>query len=178
MTGLQLKMEGFRSGGRRCMERARLGKTEAHAGETIEVEATLHPYQAEARVVRVRFAAAGGLKPGPLRIVVSDGATLDRLTERSGDSCAAARGGAGGYGGADEPDACERSVYVTLLDQAAQAVLDAEALAEVPLSMANVLEPLKAAQRMQLTGESVVEAGSVGTQYAVRGSQVLNLLIR
>jgi hypothetical protein len=31
---------------------------------------------------------------------------------------------------------------------------------------------------MQLTGESVVEVGSVGAQYAVSGSQVLNLLIR
>ena len=35
--------------------------------------------------------------------------------------------------------------------------------------MANVLEPLKAAQKMQLTGESVVEAGSMETEYAVSG---------
>jgi hypothetical protein len=48
----------------------------------------------------------------------------------------------------------------------------------VPLSMANVLEPLKAAQKMQLTSESMVEAGSVETGYAVGGSQVLNLLIK
>ena len=34
-------------------------------------------------------------------------------------------------------------VYVTLLDHAAQAVLDSATLAAVPLSMANVLEPLK-----------------------------------
>ena len=41
--------------------------------------------------------------------------------------------------------------------------------------MANVLEPLKDAQKMQLTGESVVEAGSVEAGYAVSGSQVLSL---
>ena len=69
-------------------------------------------------------------------------------------------------------------VYVTLLDHAAQAVLEGEALPAVPLSMANVLEPLKAQQKMQLTGESVVEAGSAETGYAVTGSQVLNLQIR
>ena len=34
-------------------------------------------------------------------------------------------------------------VYVTLLDHAAQAELDGQALPGVPLSMANVLEPLK-----------------------------------
>jgi hypothetical protein len=48
----------------------------------------------------------------------------------------------------------------------------------VPLSMANVLEPLKAAQKMQLTGESAVEAGSAETEYAVSGSQVLTLDVR
>ena len=44
--------------------------------------------------------------------------------------------------------------------------------------MANVLEPLKDAQKMQLTGESVVEAGSAEAGYAVSGSQVLNLLVK
>ena len=44
--------------------------------------------------------------------------------------------------------------------------------------MANVLEPLKTAQKMQLTGESVVEAGSMETGYAVSGSQVLTLDVR
>jgi hypothetical protein len=44
--------------------------------------------------------------------------------------------------------------------------------------MANVLEPLKDAQKMQLTGESAVRVGSVGAGYAVSGSQVLNLLVK
>jgi hypothetical protein len=48
----------------------------------------------------------------------------------------------------------------------------------VPLSMANVLEPLKEAQKMQLTGESVVEAGSAEAGYAVSGSQVLSLMVK
>ena len=69
-------------------------------------------------------------------------------------------------------------IYVTLLDHSAQAGLDTQALPEVPLSMANVLEPLKAAQKMQLTGESVVEAGSIATGYAVSGTQVLTLSVR
>jgi hypothetical protein len=67
---------------------------------------------------------------------------------------------------------------VTLLDHAAQVVLQGESLPDVPLSMANVLGPLKDSQRMQLTGESVVDVGSQDTGYAVSGSQVLNLLIR
>jgi hypothetical protein len=67
---------------------------------------------------------------------------------------------------------------VTLLNRATQAVLEGEALPGVPLSMANVFEPLKDAQKMQLTGESVLAAGSVDAGYAVSGYQVLNLVVR
>ncbi len=69
-------------------------------------------------------------------------------------------------------------IYVTLLDHTAQAALDADRAWSVPLSMANVLEPLKDAQKMQLTGESVVEAGPMQTGYAVSGFQVLTVMIR
>jgi hypothetical protein len=115
-----------------------------------------------------------------MRIVVSDGATLDRLTTP-----------ASGMGGMTQhpialADAVAQMnrlhandrIYVTLLDHAAQAELDSEALPEVPLSMANVLEPLKASQKVQLTGESVLEAGSMETGYAVSGAQVLTLEVR
>jgi hypothetical protein len=44
--------------------------------------------------------------------------------------------------------------------------------------MANVLEPLKAEQKVQLSGESALEAGSIETQYAVSGSQVLALDVK
>jgi hypothetical protein len=44
--------------------------------------------------------------------------------------------------------------------------------------MANVLASLKDAQRMNLNGESVIEAASTNAGYAISGSQVLNLTIR
>jgi hypothetical protein len=156
------------------LESARLSRIDAHAGDEIEVEATLHPYQAEARMVRVKVKLPAELQPGTMRVVVSDGATVDRLTTRTGGQQ---------VGLADTVAAMNRMhandrVYVTLLDHATQAVLEGEALPGVPLSMANVLEPLKEAQKMQLTGESVVEAGSTEAGYAVTGSQVLNLVVK
>ena len=39
-------------------------------------------------------------------------------------------------------------------------------------------QAMKAAQKMQLMGESVVEAGSLQTDYAVSGAQVLTLDVR
>jgi hypothetical protein len=175
VTGLHLKMEAMPERRTAVLEGARLGTSEAHAGDTLEVEATLHPYQADAQVVRLKVKLPDSLLPGMLRIVVSDGATVDRLLTPAGAA-------AHPMALADEVAQINRMhendrIYVTLLDHTAQASLDARALPGVPLSMANVLEPLKAAQKMQLTGESAVEAGSMGTDYAVTGTQVLNLNI-
>ena len=181
VTGLRLKMEAIPERRSAVLEGARLGETEAHAGGTLDVEATLHPYGAEERVVRMRVKLPETLTPGPLRLVVSDGATLDRLTTSVA---------AGMFGGTAHPISLEDTVaqmnrmhandrvYVSLLDHTPQAQLDTEALPGVPLSMANVLEPLKASQKVELTGESVVEAGSLETEYAVSGSQVLTLDVR
>jgi hypothetical protein len=175
VTGVKLKAEAVPARMTAVLESARLSRIDAHAGDEIEVEATLHPYQAEVRMVRVKVKLPAELTPGSLRVVVSDGATVDRLTTRTGSQQQ--------VGLADMVAAMNRMhandrVYVTLLDHATQAVLEGEALPGVPLSMANVLEPLKEAQKMQLTGESVVEAGSAEAGYAVSGSQVLNLLVK
>jgi len=123
--------------------------------------------------VKVKLPAS--LDPGPMRVVVSDGATADKLTARTGAQHA--------IGLTDTVAELNRlhandGVYVTLLDHTAQAMVDGQALPAVPLSMANVLEPLKAEQKVQLSGESAVAAGSAETDYAVSGSVVLNLEIR
>jgi hypothetical protein len=148
---------------------------EARAGDTVEVEVTLHPYQAEERQVRVEVKLPVELSPGSMRVLVSDGATVDKLTRRAGGDHAV--GLAATVAELNRMHANDR-VYVTLLNHEAEAVLDGEALPGVPLSMANVLEPLKAAQKMQLTGESAVEVGSAETGYAVSGSQVLSLVVK
>ena len=180
VTGLRMKIEAVPERRTAVLEGARLGRTEARAGETIDVEATVHPHQAEARVMRLKVKLPNSLTPGLLRIVVSDGATLDRLTTPG--TSALGLSGQRSMALADAVAQMNRMhandrIYVTLLDHTAQAELDAQALPGVPLSMANVLEPLKASQKMQLTGESVVEAGSMETGYAVAGSQVLTLEI-
>ena len=175
VTGVRLKVEAIPTRMTAVLESARLSRIEAHAGDEIEVEATLHPYQAEARMVHVKVKLPAELTPGTMRVVVSDGATVDRLTTRTGPQQQV--GLPDMVAEMNRMHANDR-VYVTLLDHSTQAVLEGESLPGVPLSMANVLEPLKEAQKMQLTGESVVEAGSTDAGYAVSGSQVLNLLVK
>jgi SpoIVB peptidase S55 len=175
VTGMKLKVETIPSRMSAVVESARLSRTEARAGDEIEVEATLHPYQAAASIVRLKVKLPVDLTPGAIRVVVSDGGTVDRLTTRTGIQQQ--------IGLADTVKELNRMhandrIYVTLLDHTAQAVLDGEALPGVPLSMANVLQPLKDSQKMQLSGESVVEAGSVEAGYAVTGAQVLSLIVK
>ena len=179
VTGLRLKMQEIPERHTAVLEGARLSTNEASAGDTVEVETTLHPYGGEAQVVRTRIKLPDTLTSGPLRIVVGDSGTLDRLTNPP----AAAGHAAASVALADAVAQLNHShpndrIYVALLDHDPQAQLESQALPAIPISMANVLEPLKAAQKVQLTGESVVEAGSVETNYAVSGSQVLTLDIR
>ncbi len=175
VTGVRLKAEAIPARMTAVLESARLSRMEVRAGDEIEVEAMVHPYQSEARMVRVKMKLPEDLAAGTMRVVVSDGATVDRLTTKVGAERS--------VGLADTVAALNRMhandrVYVTLLDHATQGVLEGEALPQMPLSMANVLEPLKDAQKMQLTGESVVAAGSTDAGYAVSGSQVLNMVVK
>jgi hypothetical protein len=178
VTGLHLKMEAMPERRTAVLEGARLGQTEVWPGDTLDVEATLHPYQAAEKVVHLKVKLPDSLTPGTLRVVVSDGATVDRMTSPPvllGSQHSMALSDAVALMNRMHPNDC---IYVTLLDHAAQAGLEAQALPAVPISMANVLEPLKASQKMQLTGESVVEAGAIETGYAVSGTQVLTLDVR
>ena len=179
LTGLELRVEAIAERRSAVLETARLSKPEARAGETVEVEATIRPFHAEAQVVRIAVKLPDVLAPGPVRVVVSDASLLDRLTGTATNVTASQRA----LGLADTVAQLNRlhtndRLYVAVLDHTAQAVLDGESLPGVPISMANVLGPLKESQRMQLTGESVVEVGSGATGYAMSGSQVLTVTIR
>jgi len=176
ITGLKLKVEGIPERRTATMESARLSTLEAKPGDTIEAEATLRPYQSDSKLVHLKVRIPDDMAPGPVRVLVSDGATVDRLLGPTGSARRA-------EGLADAIDQMNRlhpndRIYVTLLSREAQAVLEGQTLPGVPLSMANVLAPLKDSQRMNLNGESVVEAASTDAGYAVSGSQVLHLTIR
>jgi hypothetical protein len=115
------------------------------------------------------------LSAGPLRLVVSDAATLDRLT-------LAARPGAPALDMADtiaqinSLHSSER-LYVTLLEPSPQANLSGRTLSALPISMANIFEPLRTNQSVALNGESAVPAGSVPAGGVVNGQQIISLQV-
>ena len=159
------------------IESARLTRTEVRAGETVDLEVTIHPFQAPPQLVRIPVKLPVDLSPGTIRLVVSDGPAIDRLLQPSTGTPQHSIDLTDAVALLNRIHSNDR-VYVTLLDRTAQALLESHTLPDVPLSMANVLSPLKDAQKMQLNGESVVDLGSAETPYAVSGSRVLSIVVR
>jgi hypothetical protein len=157
------------------LERAQATQPAAHAGDTVMVEATLRPFRGDTKNLRIPIPLPLTLNPGPLRILLSDGATLDRLTSTT----SATEGPIElssiihQLNSAHDDD----KLYVTLLLPNAQAVVDGRTLASIPISMANVLEPLRTNRGISLNGESVVPVTSIPVDAMLSGMQVVSVEI-
>jgi SpoIVB peptidase S55 len=157
------------------LEGARTSSMEAHAGETITVEATVRPYRGAARNIRIPILLPASLPDGQIRLLISDGGTLDRVTQpnRAGARPLDMNATIAQIEGMRAND----RLYVTLLTPAAQALLEGRTLPELPVSMANVLEPLRNSQEMTLNGESAIPVTSVAVDAVLSGQQVISLRI-
>jgi hypothetical protein len=157
------------------LERAQAAQPSAHPGDTIMVEATLRPFRGDAKNVRIPIPIPLTLQPGSLRILLSDGGTLDRLTGASSGSEAPTEFSSVIHqmNSVHEDD----QLYVTLLLPNAQAVVDGRTLTSIPISMANVLEPLRTNRSLSLNGESVVPVTSIPVDAMLTGMQVVSVEI-
>ena len=154
------------------LETARLVSSDiVHAGDTVVVEATLRPWRQAARNVRIAVKLPARLGVGNLRLLVSDAGTLDqpRMQNHPGDLDTA-------LAQARRQHAADR-IYVSLLVPETQAGMEGQTLSSLPLSVANTLEPLRAAQDASLNGESAEVAGEAPAGGVLSGFQVLNLRI-
>jgi hypothetical protein len=146
-----------------------------HAGDTVMVEATLRPWRQAERNLRIAIKLPARLEAGNLRLLVSDAGTLDRTLDqprqqtRTPDLEAA-------LAHAQSQHPADR-IYVSLLVPETQAGLEGQTLSSLPLSVANVLEPLRAAQDASLNGESAEWEADAPAGGVLSGFQVLNLRI-
>ena len=144
-----------------------------HAGDTVMVEATLQPWQQPAHNVRIPVKLPARLQAGNLRLLVSDGATLDRALHQP-------RFGAG-PSDLDAEIARARQmhradwIYVSLLAPDAQGEVEGQSMAGIPLSMANALEPMRSSMEASLNGESAEIAGEAPAGGALSGFKLLTV---
>jgi len=148
-----------------------------HAGDTVQVEATLRPWQQAQRNVRIAVKLPARLAPGNLRLLVSDGATLDRTLQQP-------RFGPGSppadlasvLAQARNQHPADR-IYVSLLAPESQAEINGETLTSLPISVANAFEPLRNSQDAGLNGESAELIGDAPAEGVLSGYQILNVHI-
>jgi hypothetical protein len=143
-----------------------------HAGDTVELRAMLRPYHEEPHAIQIPVKLPATLPAGPVRLVVSDATTVDHMMAGSSGNLTVTETAA-----ALNAMPSNDRVYVTLLEPSPQARLQGRTLASLPLSMANVLDPLRANRSLTLNGESAVAITSVPMDAVVSGNQVVTVQV-
>jgi hypothetical protein len=176
MESVHLRIEAIPQDLRTQLESVRLVSSSiVHAGDTIEVEATLRTWEKAARNVRLGFKLPARLGPGTVRLLVGSASALDRTLEAAHPpnqplSVAAASARLRGLHAADQ-------VYVSLLLPETQASLEGQTLDSLPLSMANTLESERSGAEVGLHGESVVVAAQAAAGGVLSGQEILSLRV-
>jgi hypothetical protein len=159
------------------LESARTDVSEARPGDDIIVETVLRPYRGERMVQQIPIHIPTSSSKGPLRIMVSDGETLDRM--RRGVPMLGRKLGLGPTIALLNKEHANNRIYVSLLEADPEAMVADKVMPTLPLSVMNVMEGMRGTQEMVVLGESSVnEASTKPLDYAVAGGQILTITIK
>ncbi len=173
---VQLRVEVIPEDRRVELESVRLiSSSVVHAGDRVEVEATVHAWKQAVRNIRLSFDLPARLEPGSLRLLVGSAVSLDRTLEGARPATrpanlAAATARLRGLHAADK-------VYVSVLLPESQASLEGSTLDSLPLSMANTMESQRSGAEVGLHGESLVVAAEADAGGVLSGQQILTLRV-
>jgi SpoIVB peptidase S55 len=177
VRGVQLDVEMSRERRWARLESARTDVTEARPGSDITIEALLRPYRGEAVVRQIPIHIPTSVSRGPLRILVSDGDTLDRL--RQSGSLSPRKLDLASTIALLNKEHVNNRVYVSLLEVGAQAVVADKVMPALPLSIMNVMEGMRGTHEMVVQSESSVnESATQPLDFVVSGAQVLTITIK
>ena len=156
------------------LDAARVLANRVHAGDHVTVEATLHPYREPQRILRWTVVLPVTLPPGPVRLLISDGATLDHTLHLIPNPAAPPLGLGATIARLNRLHP-SNLLYATLLAPVPQAMVQGHDLPAVPLTMANILQPVENNGNFSIDGETAIALGSQHLDMAVMGSQVVTL---
>jgi SpoIVB peptidase S55 len=159
------------------LESARTDITEARPGDDIVIEALLRPYRGEAILQHIPIHVPTSASKGPLRILVSDGDTLDHL--RHGSSVMAHKLDLASTIAFLNKEHVNNRVYVSLLEANPEAMIADKIMPSLPPSIMNVMDGMRGTQDMVVSNESSVnETATAPLDYVVAGAQVLTINIK
>ncbi|HET7872839.1 MAG TPA: SpoIVB peptidase S55 domain-containing protein [Terriglobales bacterium] len=158
------------------LESARTDVTEARPGDEIVVESVLRPYRGERIVRQVPVKIPTSTPNGTLRILISDGNTLDRMRNMGG-SFGRRMDLASTIALLNKEHANDR-LYVSLLEANPQAMVEDKVMPTMPISVMNVMESMRGTQDMVVVGESSVNESSTPLDYVVSGAQIITVNVK
>ena len=177
VQGVKLDFDLVRERRSARLEASRTDVTEARPGDQIVVETVIRPYRGERLVRQVPIRIPTSTSKGTLRILVSDGDTLDRI-HRGTPMMNRGMGLAPTIALLNKERANDR-VYVSLIESDPEAMVADKVMPTLPLSVMNVMDNMRGTQDMVVLGESSVgEASTDPLDYVVSGAQMLTINIK
>ena len=177
IQGVKLDFELVRERRSARLEAARTDMTEARPGDQITVETVIRPYRGERLVRQIPIRIPTSTSKGTLRILVSDGDTLDRV--HRGTPMMNRGLGLGPTIALLNRERANDSVYVSLIQSDPEAMVADKVMPTLPLSVMNVMENMRGTQDMVVIGESSVsEASTDSLDYVVSGAQMLTISVK
>src|ERR1039458_459566 len=177
IQGVKLDFDLVRERRSARLEASRTDLTEARPGDQIMVETVIRPYRGERLVRQIPIRIPTSTSKGTLRILVSDGDTLDRM-HRGTPMMNRGLGLAPTIALLNKERSNDR-VYVSLIGSDPEAMVADKVMPTLPLSIMNVMDNLRGTQEMVVLGESSVsEASTDSLDYVVSGAQMLTINIK
>jgi SpoIVB peptidase S55 len=177
VEGMKLDFDLVRERRTARLEGSRTDVTEARPGDQIVVEAELRPYRGERLVRQIPIRIPSSMSKGTLRVLVSDGDTLDRM--RRGSPMLGRKLGLAPTIALLNKERANNRVYVSLFENDPEAMVADKIMPTLPLSVMNVMQNLRGTQDMVVLGESSVnEASTDPLDYVVSGAQVLLINVK
>ena len=176
VKGVELDFDIVRERRSALLESARTDVTEARPGDEIVVESVLRPYRGERIVRQVPIKIPTSTPKGTLRILISDGNTLDRM-RNMGPSFSRRMDLASTIALLNKEHSNDR-LYVSLLEANPQAMVEDKVMPAMPVSVMNVMEGMRGTQDMVVLGESSVSESSTPLDYVVSGAQVITVSVK
>ena len=177
IRGVQLDFDLVRERRWARLEGARTDVTEARPGDEITIETLLRPYRGELILQQIPIHIPTSTSKGPLRILVSDGETLDRV--RHAMPALGRKLDLASTISMLNKQHVNNRVFVSLLEADPEATVADKVMPTLPLSIMNVMDGMRGTQEMVVQSESSVNEAATGPlDYVVAGAQVLTITVK
>jgi hypothetical protein len=177
IAGVKLDFDLVRERRWARLESARTDVTEARPGDDITLETVLAPYRGERMVRQIPVKIPTSASKGTLRILVSDGETLDRIGR--GNPAFGRKLDLASTIAVLNKEHSNNRVYVSLLEGNPEARVADKVMPTLPISIMNVMDGMRGNQEMVVSGESNVdETATAPLDYVVSGAQLLTITVK